>query len=49
MHKDIREDIHRENLEYTMISLFSSKINVLVIGAGKAALIKTKAFLSYKF
>ena len=46
MHKDIKEDIHRRNLKYTMISLFSSKVNILVIGAGKAALIKTKAFLS---
>ena len=46
MHKDIGEDIYRGNLRYTMISLFSSRINVLIIGAGKAALIKAKTFLS---
>ena len=46
MHKDIGEDIYRGNLGYTMISLFSSRINVLIIGAGKAALIKAKTFLS---
>ncbi|MGG7078080.1 NAD(P)-dependent oxidoreductase [Clostridium sardiniense] len=46
MHENPKEDIYRENLEYIMLSLFSNKINVLIIGAGRAALIKAKTFLS---
>lgn len=46
MYENPKEDIYREKLEYIMLSLFSNKINVLIIGAGKAALIKAKTFLA---
>ncbi|MEG1003421.1 MAG: NAD(P)-dependent oxidoreductase [Clostridium sp.] len=45
MYEDSREDIHREKLEYIMLSLLSNKIDVLIIGGGEAAFIKVKTFL----
>lgn len=46
MFEDIKEDIFVKDQEYSMISLFSNKINVGVIGFGKGALIKAKHFIS---
>ncbi len=44
MHENNREDILSEELEYMTISLISSKIHVLVVGGGRAGLLKTRAF-----
>lgn len=46
MYENSRKDIYREELDYIMLSLFSNKINVLIIGGGNAAFIKAKTFLS---
>jgi precorrin-2 dehydrogenase/sirohydrochlorin ferrochelatase len=44
MHENNREDILSGELKFMTISLLSSKIHVLVVGGGKAGLLKTKAF-----
>lgn len=46
MCKDIREDILKENIDYTYLSLISKKTNVGVIGGGKVGYIKAKNFLA---
>lgn len=46
MFKDIRENILKENIDYTYLSLISKKTNVGVIGGGKVGYIKAKNFLS---
>ena len=43
MQKDNREDILSE-INYTSISLISSKISVGIVGGGKAGFIKAKSF-----
>ncbi|MCF0148004.1 MAG: NAD(P)-dependent oxidoreductase [Clostridium sp.] len=45
MCKDIREDILKESINYSCLSLISTKINVGVIGGGKVGYIKAKNFL----
>jgi precorrin-2 dehydrogenase/sirohydrochlorin ferrochelatase len=45
MLKDNRKNIYPTEVEYLPISLISSTLRILVIGAGNAALIKTKTFL----
>lgn len=44
MYEDNTEDILCSGIEYTMLSLISEKINVLIVGGGKAALTKTRTF-----
>lgn len=44
MSESNREDISIKDLEYTFISLLSNKINVLIVGGGKAGFIKAKSF-----
>ena len=44
MYEDNKEDILCSGIDYTMISLISPKINVLIVGGGKAALIKARTF-----
>lgn len=39
------KDILQHQIEYTNISLISNKIRILIIGGGKAGLIKAKTFL----
>ncbi|MDV4149463.1 NAD(P)-dependent oxidoreductase [Clostridium sp. AL.422] len=46
MCKNIREDIPKENIDYTYLSLISRKTNIGVIGGGKVGYIKSKNFLS---
>lgn len=48
MCKDIREDLLKENIDYTYLSLISSKTNIGVIGGGKVGYIKSKNFLAKK-
>ncbi|GKU25674.1 NAD(P)-dependent oxidoreductase [Clostridium folliculivorans] len=43
MHRDNKQDISK--LEYMFLSLISSKIRVLIIGGGKAALIKATTLI----
>lgn len=45
MSKNNREDI-QDKLDFVFLSLFSKKINVGIIGGGKAGLIKAKTFLN---
>jgi precorrin-2 dehydrogenase/sirohydrochlorin ferrochelatase len=45
MLKNTRKNIYPTEIEYLPISLISSTLRILVIGAGNAALIKTKTFL----
>lgn len=45
MLKNNRENIYEERLDYSYISLLSNKINVGVIGGGKAGFIKIRHFL----
>lgn len=45
MHENNTENILCSRIDYTMLSLISSKINVLIVGGGKAALIKAKTFI----
>ncbi len=48
MPKDSRKDISSltgESAEYMMISLLADRINVLIVGGGRAGYIKAKAFL----
>lgn len=44
MYEDNKEDILCSGIDYTMISLISPKINVLIVGGGRAALIKARTF-----
>lgn len=44
MYKDNKEDVSASKLEYIMISLISYKTNVLIVGGGRAALIKARTF-----
>lgn len=44
MYENTKEDILCSRIEYTMLSLISQKINVLIVGGGKAALIKATTF-----
>lgn len=45
MYENNKEDILRSGIDYTMISLISPKVNVLIVGGGRAALIKAKTFI----
>lgn len=45
MHENNKEDILRGRIEYTFLSLISDKVNVLIIGGGRAASIKAKTFI----
>ena len=44
MFKDNKEDIYRERLKYSNISLMSNKLRIGIIGFGKAGLIKANHF-----
>lgn len=44
MYENNKEDILCSGIKYTMLSLISKKINVLIVGGGNAALIKAKTF-----
>lgn len=46
MHKDIERNIPKENIEYTYLSIISKKLNVGIVGGGKASYIKAKSFLN---
>lgn len=48
MYEDNRKDIHSEEIDYSYISLISSKIRIGIIGGGKAGAIKTKYFINNK-
>ncbi|NFH67788.1 NAD(P)-dependent oxidoreductase [Clostridium botulinum] len=45
MFKDNKEHIYSEEIDYSFISLLSNKINIGVIGGGRAGFIKIKHFL----
>ncbi len=45
MFKDNKEHIYDEEIDYSFISLLSNKINIGVIGGGRAGFIKIKHFL----
>ncbi len=45
MYENNKEDILCSRIKYTMLSLISEKINVLIVGGGNAALIKCKTFI----
>ncbi|MBV7275243.1 NAD(P)-dependent oxidoreductase [Clostridiaceae bacterium UIB06] len=45
MYEDNKEDILCSGIDHTMISLISHKINLLIVGGGRAALIKAKTFI----
>ncbi len=44
MSKNNNEDLCRKEVEYSLISLFSNKIRIGIIGLGKAGIIKAKHF-----
>lgn len=46
MFKDNKKDIWKSKIEYTSLTLLSNKLNIGIIGAGRAGLIKAKSFLS---
>lgn len=48
MYEANRKDIYDEGVDYSYISLISSKLRVGVIGGGKAGTIKTKHFVNNK-
>lgn len=48
MYEDDRKNICNEGIDYSYISLISSKLRVGIIGAGKAGTIKAKHFINYK-
>lgn len=48
MYEDNRKNISSEEIIYSYISLFSSKLRVGIIGGGKAGTIKAKHFASIK-
>ncbi|AWI06589.1 NAD(P)-dependent oxidoreductase [Clostridium drakei] len=45
MYENNKEDILCCGIKYTMLSLMSNKIKVLIVGGGNAALIKAKTFI----
>lgn len=45
MDQDNREDIHKQGIDYSYISLISKKLRVGIIGGGKAGTIKAKHFV----
>lgn len=45
MHGNTTENISKEELSYTYLSIISTKLKIGIIGGGKAAYIKTKSFL----
>lgn len=45
MYENNKEDILCGGIEYTMLSLISNKIKVLIVGGGNAALTKAKTFV----
>ncbi len=45
MYENNKEDILRGRIDYTMVSLISPKINVLIVGGGRAALTKARTFV----
>ncbi|MCT8976636.1 NAD(P)-dependent oxidoreductase [Clostridium sp. CX1] len=45
MYENNTEDILCSGIEYTFLSLISDKVKVLIVGGGRAALIKAKTFL----
>lgn len=49
MHEDNRKDIYDEEIDYSYISLISSKIRVGIIGGGRAGAIKAKHFVKNKY
>ena len=48
MYEDNRKDICNEGIDYSYISLISSKLRVGIIGGGKAGAIKAKHFVDSK-
>jgi precorrin-2 dehydrogenase/sirohydrochlorin ferrochelatase len=48
MHENNRKNICNEGIDYSYISLISSKIRVGIIGGGRAGTIKTKHFVNSK-
>lgn len=44
MSENIRKDFSLEDISFSTIALLSSKINVLIVGGGRAGLIKAKSF-----
>jgi len=48
MYEDNRKDICDEGIDYSYISLISSKLRVGIIGGGKAGAIKAKHFINNK-
>jgi len=48
MYEDNRKNICNEEIDYSYISLISSKLRVGIIGGGKAGAIKTKHFVNNK-
>jgi precorrin-2 dehydrogenase/sirohydrochlorin ferrochelatase len=48
MYEDNRKDICDQGIDYSYISLISSKLRVGIIGGGKAGSIKTKHFVNNK-
>ena len=48
MYEDNRKDICDQGIDYSYISLISSKLRVGIIGGGKAGTIKTKHFINNK-
>jgi len=48
MYEDNRKDICNEEIDYSYISLISSKLRVGIIGGGRAGAIKTKHFVNNK-
>lgn len=45
MYENNTEDILCSGIEYTFLSLISSKVKILIVGGGRAALIKAKTFI----
>ncbi|MBC2580767.1 NAD(P)-dependent oxidoreductase [Clostridium sp. DJ247] len=45
MYENNTEDILCSRIEYTMLSLVSNKIKILIVGGGRAAFIKAKTFV----
>jgi precorrin-2 dehydrogenase/sirohydrochlorin ferrochelatase len=46
LHENNTKDILCSGIEYTFLSLISNKVNILIVGGGRAALIKAKTFSS---
>lgn len=45
MFKDNKEDISKAKIEYSLISIFSKKLRVGIVGAGRGGFIKAKHFI----